>query len=93
LLLTGDDAEQAVKLKPYVPRESDEQASVFAWATQFVVRFPELQLLHAIPNGALLGGRNRFAVARELTNTGLRVGVPDIHLPVPRSGLHRFGSR
>lgn len=45
-------------------------------------RWPELRLFHAIPNG---GHRSR-RTAGLLKAEGVRPGVPDYHLPVPRGG-------
>jgi hypothetical protein len=47
-------------------------------------RFPELRLLHAIPNG---GARNKI-VAAKMKAEGVKAGVPDYCLPVPRGGFH-----
>jgi hypothetical protein len=47
-------------------------------------RFPELGLLFAIPNGARL----RPAVAKTMKEEGLRRGVLDLCLPVPRGVFH-----
>lgn len=64
------------------PLEADEQKLLFQWAEYAVSTYPELGLLFHIPNG---GSRN----AREGHNLklqGVRAGVPDICLPVPRGG-------
>ena len=42
--------------------------------------YPELSTLHAIPNGSL---RN-IVVAKKLKKEGVKKGVPDLHLPVPK---------
>lgn len=47
-------------------------------------RFPELRLLHAIPNG---GARNKI-VAAKMKAEGVKAGVPDFHLPVARGEFH-----
>lgn len=68
----------------WVPREADEQAALFRWAEYNAHRFPELRLMFHVPNG---GSRN----AREAHNLrlqGVKAGVPDIVLPVPRG---KFG--
>lgn len=62
--------------------EHQEQVSIFAWARYASVRWPELDLLHAIPNG----GHRHKAVAAKLRAEGVRRGVPDMFLPVPRRG-------
>ena len=47
-------------------------------------RWPELRLLHAIPNG----GKRDIRTAAMLKAEGVKPGVPDICLPVPRGGKH-----
>jgi len=64
--------------------EADEQAALFDWAGWQAAKFPELRLLHAIPNG---GYRNKAEAAR-LKAQGVKAGVPDICLPVARGGWH-----
>jgi len=65
-------------------REHAEQRSLMAWARLAQAKWPELALLHAIPNG---GHRNRVAAAR-IKAEGARRGVPDLCLPVPRGEHH-----
>lgn len=43
-------------------------------------RYPELKLLHHCPNG---GKRDRVSAA-VLKRQGVKAGVPDLHLPVPK---------
>ncbi|QIT54106.1 VRR-NUC domain-containing protein [Aquisalimonas sp. 2447] len=64
--------------------EHDEQAALFRWAGFARVRWPELAVMHAVPNG----GHRRKATAGMLKAEGVRRGVPDICLPVPRAGFH-----
>lgn len=66
------------------PREHSEQARVFDWAELFVVKWPELGLLHATPNQGRAGGRKGVLWGVRMKREGLRAGVPDIHLPVAR---------
>lgn len=65
------------------PTEHDEQVSLFQWSQIAACKYPELTLMFAIPNGGL---RNAI-VAKKLKAEGVRQGVPDIFLPVPRSGF------
>jgi len=46
-------AKPKLKLTEYAPSEHDEQSIVIAWADELAQwkRFPELELLYAIPNG------------------------------------------
>lgn len=62
------------------------QAALFKWAAMHLHIYPELKLLYAIPNG----GHRHIGVARKLKAEGVKAGVPDIHLPVPRGGYCGF---
>ena len=66
-----------------IPTENQEQAALFEWAEAASGKYPELRLLHAIPNGGLRDGRT----AAVLQRTGVKSGVPDICLPVPLNGF------
>lgn len=65
-------------------RESTEQTALISWAAYQSGRFPELELLYHIPNG---GSRNRIE-AYHLKEQGVKAGVPDLCLPVPRGTYH-----
>lgn len=67
-----------------IPTENAEQAALFQWAEVASGRYPELKLLHAIANGGKRDGRT----AAVLQRTGVKPGVPDICLPVPRGDHH-----
>lgn len=76
-----------MKKNPYKippPTESVEQQQLFAWARLQSGACPELEYMHHVPNGGL---RNK-AVAAKLKAEGVKSGVPDICLPVPRTGHH-----
>jgi len=64
--------------------EHSEQVALFQWAEITKHQYPELALLHAIPNG----GNTNAARGRWLKAEGLKAGVPDIMLPVARCGWH-----
>ncbi len=66
-------------------KEAGHQYALMLWAAQPYVRkrWPELSLLYAIPNG---GSRDHIEAAT-LKRTGLKSGVPDLCLPVPRSAF------
>lgn len=64
--------------------EHDEQAAVIEWAEAMRSRIPELALLFAVPNG----GYRHPATAARLKREGVRAGVPDLCLPVPRGKWH-----
>ena len=67
-----------------VPPEGEEQRQLFEWANFFSAAMPELELLYHIPNG---GSRNK-AEAAKLKREGVKPGVPDLCLPVPRFGFN-----
>lgn len=88
---------RAAALKALRPLEHDEQCAVMDWASLQAARWPELVLLHAIPNAGAGAQRGR---AGWLKAEGVRAGVPDLCLPVkrePYSGLYvemkRVGER
>lgn len=64
--------------------EDAAQAEVIQWARDNEHRWPELVLLHAIPNGGNLSKPQRAVMA----HTGLLSGIPDLDLPVPRGRWH-----
>lgn len=60
--------------------EAEEQEQLFQMAELHRKLYPELNLLYAIPNG----GSRHPAEAVNLKKQGVKAGVPDICLPVPR---------
>jgi VRR-NUC domain len=63
------------------------QACVVDWACWNMRQYPELDLLHAVANGAPLGGGRIGAMRMNyLKAEGLRPGVCDLFLPVARGG-------
>ena len=64
--------------------EHQEQSMLITWARTTESHWPELALLHAIPNG---GWRHK-ATAGRLKAEGLKAGVPDLCLPVARHPFH-----
>lgn len=67
-----------------IPTEEDEQMTVIDWAEKRTSVYPALKLLHHIPNG---GKRSKSEAAR-FKAMGVKAGVPDLFLPVPRGGYH-----
>lgn len=63
--------------------EDGHQAALFCWAQQNVARLPGVDFMFAVPNG---GARDARVGAR-LKMTGVKPGVPDIFLPLPK-GRH-----
>ena len=70
--------------------ESDEQKALFEWVSLQWRARPELSLLFHIPNGQKLAGNkaHRAKAAMRLKKEGMRPGVPDLMLPVPRGIFH-----
>lgn len=67
--------------------EHMEQAALFTWVEMEGKKlYPELELLHAIPNG---GKRDRRTGAK-MKAEGVKPSIPDIFLPVARHGYHGF---
>ena len=64
--------------------EHQEQSALIAWARMTESHWPELALLHAIPNG----GWRHPATGKKLKAEGLKPGVPDLCLPVARHGYN-----
>lgn len=64
--------------------EHANQVALFAWAALNFEKYPELQMMFAIPNGGL---RSKITAAM-LKAEGVRAHIPDIFLPVPRGPWH-----
>ena len=62
--------------------EDTEQMGVIDWSNWNTGRFPELKLLFHVPNG----GKRNAAEAARFKAMGVKAGVPDLCLPVPRGG-------
>lgn len=70
-------------MKPPVPTEHEEQAVVIAWWSMYApLKQVDYRLLFAIPNGAHKSPGQAAKFKRE----GLRPGVPDLLLALPRKG-------
>lgn len=70
--------------KPYEMTEHQEQVRFFNMCMLHTGRFPDLELIHAIPNG----GKRHLHTAVKMKAEGQRSGIPDICLPVPREDSH-----
>lgn len=64
--------------------EHQEQVAIFQWAAFNRRKYPELDLLLAIPNG----GKRHIGTAKKLKAEGVKSGVPDITLQVARGGFN-----
>lgn len=71
-------------MRNITPTESEEQQTLFQWAAMQCGKYPELALMFHIPNE----GKRSWAVGGRMKAEGLKSGVPDIFLPVPRGQWH-----
>lgn len=62
--------------------EECEQIVLFRWAEFSASQYPELELLHHIPNE----GKRSAATGARLKAQGLKSGVPDVCLPTAHGG-------
>lgn len=64
--------------------EALEQERVIQWARWMSGKYPEMDLLFHIPNG----GRRDQREAQHFKRLGVKAGVSDLFLPVPRGSYH-----
>lgn len=67
-----------------VPSETQEQIALFEWANLQCTRHPELRLMFHVPNE----GKRSVVMGRMMKLMGLKQGVPDVFLPVPKGRYH-----
>lgn len=82
-----DEPEAPAPLSIHVDRykeatEHEEQTALFCWAEAMQAEHPDLRWMFAVPNG----GHRHAAVAARLKAEGVKAGVPDVFLAVPRGG-------
>lgn len=70
--------------------EHGEQSALFCWAGLNLWRFPVLRWLHAIPNGGSRGddAKSRAIRGGQMKAEGVKTGVADVFLPIPKGGYH-----
>lgn len=66
--------------KAVAPSEETEQIHLIRWCQWMSERYPELDLIYHIPNE----GKRSAVAGGKLKEMGLKVGVPDLCLPVKR---------
>jgi hypothetical protein len=66
------------------PTEAQEARTLMVYCDWHAAKYPQLRLLFHVPNEA----RRSPATANLLKATGMRAGVPDYILPVPRGPHH-----
>ena len=64
--------------------EETEQMALIDWCNINTCKYPELELIYHVPNG---GKRSKTEAVR-LKRAGVKKGVPDLCLPVPRRKYH-----
>lgn len=64
--------------------EDQEQVAIMQWSILARQQYPELKLLHHIPNER----KCSLQQGRYMKRKGVKSGVPDLCLPVPRGGYH-----
>jgi len=72
------------RIVPGAHLEEGEQIAFFQWVRLQQNVWPELRLIHHIPNG----GHRTKTTAMRMKAMGVLPGVLDIFLPVPRHGWH-----
>lgn len=74
------------------PSEHSQQVALFSACAQYTEAYPDLKWFHAIPNGGSRGESKRGAMIQGATMKaeGLKKGIYDTFLPVPRMGYHGF---
>ena len=66
--------------------EHNHQVAVVDW---FKLQYPQYKnCIMAIPNGQMLGGRNKFALMKRLKREGFKNGVSDLLIAVPKNGKY-----
>jgi len=68
--------------KPKKASEHQAQCALIQWAALNLKKYPELASLYAVPNA----GKRSLRMGARMKAEGLRAGVPDLCLPVPRNG-------
>lgn len=69
-----------------VSPEAEEQKAVMAWVEVNKGRYPELEFLFHVPNGE----KREPWVGKKLKEMGVKKGVPDFMMLVPKNGFHGF---
>ena len=64
--------------------EETEQITLIDWCNLNIHIYPELELIYHVPNG----GKRSKTEAIRLKRAGVKKGVPDLCLPVPRSNYN-----
>lgn len=70
--------------------EASQQSALFCWLAQAAKTQPLFRRAFHIPNGGSRGDTDdsRQIAGGKMKQEGVKKGVPDIHFPVARHGLH-----
>lgn len=71
-------------MRDTTPTERDEQLALLRWIGLMQGKHPCLALLYHVPNAS----KRHISYAVRQKAEGLKAGVPDLHLPVPRGIYH-----
>lgn len=66
--------------------EHAHQCALFCWANKQLTTWPELEWMYAVPNAA----ERSVVVASRMKAEGLKSGVSDVCIPVPRKKYNGF---
>lgn len=66
------------------PSEGAEQAALMRWAMYQQGKWPEMDMLYHVPNE----GKRSRVTGGQMKQQGMKKGVPDLCLPVPRGAWH-----
>lgn len=83
-LLAMCERQEAAERKPRADEEHDHQSAFFEILRLNEREFPALAFVFAIPNG----GHRSKKTAGKLWMEGVKRGVPDVFIPIPRHGFH-----
>ena len=67
-----------------ISEHEEQKALIKAWNAYAALHGIDEKLLFAIPNG----GKRNVITARVMKSEGVRAGVPDLFLALPRGGYH-----
>ena len=67
-----------------IPTEHDEQKALFSWLAVMEHKYPELAFVFAVP----LSAKRNPKTAQYMKSEGMKAGVPDIVIPIPRGNYH-----
>ena len=75
-------SEDEIALDKLDPVEFIEQSKFIEWCQSQPI--PELQMIFAVPNG----GQRQIGVALKMKREGVKPGIPDLFLPIPKKNYH-----